>query len=218
MEYLNIRVSLPTAALASLEAHASDAHPLESLIALAVTRAGHLPPGGRCLVLSADQLDRVEQALGGISGTIATGDQLVTRLDAQMTVSIGGVTVPFSKAELAEIKLRAGKRGQTPQQFVEGVVRALHDQFFTAPLPEVPVVPAAPVVVDPPKVTRDTGKSPKGAPLPAPQAPTHAVATQTQPPTPQAPRGAPPRPVPSPQVTATATRAAQPASPVEAPR
>lgn len=214
MDHLNIRVTLPTTALTALEAHASDRHPLESLIALAVTRAGAIAPGARCLILAGDALDRVEQALGGVSGTITTGDALALRLEQQLAVSIGGVRVDFSKAELAEIKARAAKRGQTPETFIRAVVRALHDQFFTAPLADVPDPPngtggvVKPLQPGPSAsaarlVSAASAPSSPAAPTTPAAAPTPAVATQTQPPTPRTMRGAPPRPGSAPQAQET---------------
>lgn len=71
---------------------------------------------------------RLEQVLG--PGATATGPALAHAVDRLASIRIGGVVVEFTPGQLAEIAHRAKKRGLTPQEELERIVKVLSSELF----------------------------------------------------------------------------------------
>ena len=82
------------------------------------------------LTLNPEQITRIAKCVR--FGAAASAAELTTAIEAISHVQIGGVDVPFSPAQIAELKLRAQKRGQTPEQYTKMIVDHILDNFFIA--------------------------------------------------------------------------------------
>ena len=106
--------------------------PLATYLARHLQRFAEVPSGARALVLTGDALERVDALLG--LGSTASPQAFIQAVEGWAGITIGGVRVDFSPAQLEEIAHRAEKQGKTPQEIVEGIVADLSKDFFYAPV------------------------------------------------------------------------------------
>lgn len=85
--------------------------------------------GDRALVVAGADLVALETRLGG--GQIATGGDLVGKVERLARIEFGGHEIRLSVAELEEVKWRAGKQGKSVAQIVENVWKSMSEQFFS---------------------------------------------------------------------------------------
>lgn len=125
-------VSLNDATIAKYQAAAAKAKiPLEALLERQLARFGDVPVTERLLVLSGDALEALERQLSG--GQLKSPQDLVTRVHRWAGITIGGIRLNFSEAQLEEIAVRATKQGKAPKEIVQDIVRQMEDQFFWTP-------------------------------------------------------------------------------------
>lgn len=126
-------VSLPDP-LALKYQQAADAAkiPLEQLLVRQLERFGDTPVSERLLVIKGPELEALETTFRG--GQIRTPQDLVKRVHAWAGITIGGIRLDFSPAQLEEIGIRAAKQGKTPKEIVQDIVAQLQDQFFWTPV------------------------------------------------------------------------------------
>lgn len=79
-------------------------------------------------ILSAALRTRLEQTLG--VGATTNADNLIAAVERLASLSIGEVKIEFTPGQLAEIKYRATKRGQTVEQALQAVIDRIKDEIF----------------------------------------------------------------------------------------
>jgi hypothetical protein len=84
------------------------------------------PVGG--LLLSQRECDALVERLG--LGATHDGDRLLEAVDRLAKVEIGGVRIPFTPGQLAELQHRAVKRGRTVELEIRAVLSRIEDELF----------------------------------------------------------------------------------------
>ena len=102
--------------------------PLAKLLERQLVRFAEIPLGARALTLAGDDLEQVDALLG--LGSTQSPAALLAALRAYAGISIGGIRLEFSPAQLAEIAYRADKQGKSPQAVVEDIVQQMSWRFF----------------------------------------------------------------------------------------
>jgi hypothetical protein len=119
---------------AKYQAHAATAHiPLPKLLERQLARFADTPITQRVLALTGEDLQTLDTLLG--VGSSVDARSLVRAVRAFAGITIGGVTVDFSPAQLAEIQHRAEKQGKTPEAVVQDIVAQMTDMFFWDVIP-----------------------------------------------------------------------------------
>lgn len=85
----------------------------------------------RVVVLTGEPLQQIEQTLRG--GALKSPEDLVKRVQSWAGITIGGIRLDFSPAQLEEIGVRAAKQGKTPKEIVEDIVHQMESAFFWEP-------------------------------------------------------------------------------------
>lgn len=107
--------------------------PLAQVLERQLARFAEYPPTVRIVPLTRESLQQVERLLGG--GQIQTAQQLVDRVRAYASVTLGKIEVDFSPAQKAELVHRATKRGVAPAIVVQELLDLFLDQVFDAVTP-----------------------------------------------------------------------------------
>ncbi len=102
--------------------------PLATFLQRQLVKFADIPLGQRALILTVDALQQVDTLLG--VGSTKDAPALLAAIRAFAGISIGGVAVDFSPAQLDEIAHRAEKQGKTPQAVVEDIVEQMRWRFF----------------------------------------------------------------------------------------
>jgi hypothetical protein len=102
------------------------------VIAAALRLVAHLRPGERALVLCQQDIERLEQRIGGLQ-TISTPAQLHARVEALAGVKMHNVQLEFSPQHLEEIRARAERTGMTPEELIARILKNATAAFFTTP-------------------------------------------------------------------------------------
>lgn len=87
-----------------------------------------IDPRAPYLVVSPEARGKLENILSG--GDLKGGDDLVMRVDQLARMEIGGVRVQFTPAQIAEIKSKAERNGDTLQSYTEKLVNQMAGFFF----------------------------------------------------------------------------------------
>lgn len=85
--------------------------------------------GERTLVVSGPDLVALEGRLGG--GQVATGANLVEKVEKLARIEFGGHEIRLNPAELEEIRFRAHKSGRSVAQVVEATWMKMREEFFS---------------------------------------------------------------------------------------
>jgi len=80
------------------------------------------------LVVSPEDRGKLEDILSGID--LKSSADLVMRVDQLARMEIGGVRVQFTPAQIAEIKSKAERNGDTLQSYTEKLVNQMAGFFF----------------------------------------------------------------------------------------
>lgn len=84
------------------------------------------PIGG--LLLSQKDCDALVERLG--LGATHDGERLIDAVDRLAKVEIGGIRIPFTPGQLAELRHRAVKRGRTVELEIRAVISRIEDELF----------------------------------------------------------------------------------------
>jgi hypothetical protein len=106
--------------------------PLEKFLERQLEKFAAVPSGQRTVILSGDALERIDTLLG--IGSTASPAALLTAIESWAGITIGGIRLDFSPAQLAEIAHRAEKQGKPPEEIVADIVAQMEDQFFYGPV------------------------------------------------------------------------------------
>lgn len=105
---------------------------LHDLCTRVLLRFGTTPPGTRALVVTGDDLAALETQLAG--GQLTDPHDLVQRVERWAGITIGGIRLGFSEAQLAEIQHRAEAQGRSPEQIVKELITQIEQDFFYRPV------------------------------------------------------------------------------------
>jgi hypothetical protein len=106
--------------------------PLATYLQRQLTRFAEVP-AGRALVLTGEALEEVDRLLG--LGSTQTPLALLEAIRAWAGITIGGIRLEFTPAQLAEIAYRAEKQGKTPEAIVQDIVSQMEQSFFNDTVP-----------------------------------------------------------------------------------
>ena len=101
----------------------------EQAMAETLARFAHVKPDVRVLLVFHDHLQRLEKMLG--LGSLQTAEQLCERTERLAKIDIGGIEIPWSAAQLEELKNRAAKNNLTADELAKNIVRDMGPLFFT---------------------------------------------------------------------------------------
>ncbi len=80
------------------------------------------------LTLTPEQITRIAKCVR--FGGTATAESLVSAIESLAFVAIGEHRLPFTPGQIAELKLRADKRGMAYDAYVKRIVDLILEQFF----------------------------------------------------------------------------------------
>lgn len=107
--------------------------PLAKYLERQLTKFGEIPVGQRVLVLTGEGLEEVDRLLG--LGSTQNPIAFLAAVRNWAGITIGGIRLDFTPAQLAEIAYRAEKQGKTPEDVVRDIVEQMNHQFFTDTVP-----------------------------------------------------------------------------------
>ncbi len=107
--------------------------PLQQVIERQLARFADYPSTIRILPLAREHLQQIEHLLGG--GSITAPEQLVSRVRAYASLTLGTITLDLTPAQKEEIAYRAKKRGITPDAVAREMVEIVLEQIFEAVTP-----------------------------------------------------------------------------------
>lgn len=87
-----------------------------------------LPLTGRAVVLSGEELARVETILG--SGSVLNAQDLAQKIDRLAGVGFEHVRIQFTPGQLEDLARRAASNGITPRELIERTAPRIYEQFF----------------------------------------------------------------------------------------
>lgn len=88
--------------------------PIDAVIAFTLTRFSTVNPMERVLVVRQSERQELEKIL--MNGTISTSTELLAAVTKQAKITIGGVAIEFTNAQLREIERRARKNRRPPEE------------------------------------------------------------------------------------------------------
>lgn len=125
-------ITIPDSLAADYKLHKGARHgDLDKLVTRQLQRFAKVEVGDRAVVLHGEALEEVDRLLG--LGSTQSAAALLAAIRAWAGITIGGVRLDFSPAQLAEIQLRADKQGKTPEAVVQEIVEQLSRDFFYSP-------------------------------------------------------------------------------------
>lgn len=105
----------------------SEATP-EVLMVAQLARFAAVPPMDRPLVVGSAVRDELERILSG--GTLRDDQDLLAKVRRLADVSIEGVALHFTPAQLQQIRNYATRNALSPEETVRRIVRQMEHQFF----------------------------------------------------------------------------------------
>ena len=100
----------------------------EALIVRQLARMSDYAASARLIILDKAPLQQIEVALGG--GSLRSADDLVERIKAYASISLGGVRMDLSPAQLEEVAYRAQKLGKAPDEMLKEMVQQIEGLVF----------------------------------------------------------------------------------------
>lgn len=88
-----------------------------------------IDPRAPYLIVDPVSRGKLEEILSG--GDIKSPTDLVQRVDHLSRMEIGGVRIPFTPAQIEEMKYKAERNGDTLQAYTEKLVSQMGQMFFT---------------------------------------------------------------------------------------
>ncbi len=104
---------------------------LDAYVTKQLTRFGRVPVTQRIVLLTGEDLQAIETQLAG--GFLSGGADLRARIARWAGITIGGIRLNFSEAQLAEIQHRAERQGKPPAVLVQEIVQQMEQNFFWEP-------------------------------------------------------------------------------------
>lgn len=127
--YIQIPDDLAQRLTTVADAQRTSIHDLCSRVLL---RFGTVPPGVRSVIVTGEDLQALERQLAG--GFLQDGADLVQRMERWAGITIGGIRLHFTEAQLEEIGHRAHVQGRSPEQIVQELVEQIEQDLFYRPV------------------------------------------------------------------------------------
>lgn len=87
-----------------------------------------IPPTGRYAIISAPELQALEDILGG--GSVLHGKDLLAKVQRLAGITYHHVRLQFTPGQLEDLQEKARRQGKTVEQLVEQMAPRIHEQFF----------------------------------------------------------------------------------------
>jgi len=95
---------------------------LDDIITKTLRRFQSIVLADRVLFILPEDRRRLELALGDV-GSVSTADELITSVERIHKISLGGIDIPFTDAQLLAIKHRATKERKTPEEILRYIAK-----------------------------------------------------------------------------------------------
>lgn len=123
------KVTIPDEVLHPYDGYATtQGRPVDAVVTDQLRRFSKLVPGERAVVISLKQLKELEPVLGG--SPIIDGAALIETIRRRASLTIGGVTIPFTTGQMRELELRAERQGRPVQELVEDTANKIAATLF----------------------------------------------------------------------------------------
>lgn len=127
-------VKLDDDLVARYAAYAEEVHqPVAQILERQLARFAAYPPAQQVIPLDRAALQQLESLLGG--GTLKSPADLVARVRAYASITLGKVVLDLSPAQKTELAYRAQKQGKTPEAITQELIDQVTQEMFWAPTP-----------------------------------------------------------------------------------
>jgi len=100
----------------------------EELMADRLERFSAVTPSDRIIVIDPKNRQELENVLSG--GSLLSAEDLVTKVKAVISISIGDIRLDFTPGQMRELNNVARRNGRTVEQVVKDTVKRMEAQFF----------------------------------------------------------------------------------------
>jgi hypothetical protein len=104
----------------------------EDLIVALLRRAQVLATDTHALVIPERERAQLADLLGGLP--VRSAATLVERVQALADLSIGKIRIPFTPAELTEIKTKADRLGWPVERVLQAIVKQVKTEWYNVPV------------------------------------------------------------------------------------